>query len=229
MKEYTTLKVSPSQEVSTIKSLGRFGWELEETREVYNESQEIVGINESSKATVYGNGVVGGFLQGFTGNDGKVESKVNVQTRTNVTHFLSMRFSRETSSVNYEKLKALEEEYNKLYPKYKQKVTMTKSPVFTTFIAIMALIFVAFSLVRVFMGAATPEIWEMVVYVVVLIMAVMIPILMWKRYHNKHKKEVAENAEIEKCNTKAKEDYDKRRTEIEKEAEKLVEENSRAK
>ena len=88
MKEYKTLRVSPEEETDTLTAYARFGWKLEDSREVYNESQEIIGVDE--KVTSYGS-----FMRGFTGNDGKVETQV--RTKTNVTHYITLRFSRETS------------------------------------------------------------------------------------------------------------------------------------
>lgn len=81
MKEYKTEKVPPEKEGLMIQYYETFGWKLEETREVYNESQEIVGVDETVKSN-------NAFMRGFTCNDANVTT--NVRTRTNVTHFLSM-------------------------------------------------------------------------------------------------------------------------------------------
>ncbi len=58
MKEYKTLQVSPEKECETITECGAFDWKLEDTREVYNETQEILGVDE--KVTAYGS-----FMRGF--------------------------------------------------------------------------------------------------------------------------------------------------------------------
>lgn len=121
MKEYKTLKIAPEDEVTAIRYLETFGWKLEETREVYNESQEVVG----EKYTAYG-----GFMQGLTGNDGRVD----VETRTNVTHFLSMRFMRETTMKNYDKLSALQNEYDRL--EIEPLYDMPKKPILMTIIGL---------------------------------------------------------------------------------------------
>lgn len=121
MKEYKTLKVKPYEETDTIQYYETFGWKLDETREVYNESQEVVG----ERVTSYNS-----FMRGFTGNDGKVE----VQTQTNITHFLSMRFSRETSMLNYDKISALQQEFeNTNYEPYSEK---PEPPIIFTIVAI---------------------------------------------------------------------------------------------
>ncbi len=121
MKEYKTLKVKPFEETETIQYYESFGWKLDETREVYNENQEVVG----EKVTSYNS-----FMRGFTGNDGKVE----VQTRTNVTHFLTMRFSRDTNILNYDKISALQQEFEntEFEPHYENP----DSPVMLTIIAV---------------------------------------------------------------------------------------------
>lgn len=121
MKEYKTVKARPDEETDTLRFYETFGWKLDETREVYNESTEVVG----EKVTSYGS-----FMRGFTGNDGKVE----VETRKNVTHFLTMRFYRDTKMLNYEKIRALEQEFdNTDYVAYRE---MPDSPVMLTIIAI---------------------------------------------------------------------------------------------
>lgn len=121
MKEYKTLKVKPYEETETIQYYENFGWKLDETREVYNENKEVVG----QKVTSYNS-----FMRGFTGNDGKVE----VQTQTNVTHFLSMRFSRDTNIMNYDKISALQNEFENM--EFEPHHEAPDSPVMLTIIAI---------------------------------------------------------------------------------------------
>lgn len=93
MKEYKTLHVKPSDEESTIERLQYFGWVLEGSNEVYNEAHELVGVNVDSNVKSYG-----AFMQGWTGKAGKVERKVTYETKKNITHYISLRFSRETAS-----------------------------------------------------------------------------------------------------------------------------------
>ena len=131
MKEYKSLNVAPEEETEAIQYYETFGWKLDETREVYNESQKVVG----EKYTSYNS-----FMRGFTGNDGKVE----VQTRTAVTHFLSMRFSRETSMKNYDKLSALQNEYESL--EYLPHKDLPRKPILLTIVGLFGFISVALPL-----------------------------------------------------------------------------------
>lgn len=121
MKEYQTIKVRPYEETNMIQYMETFGWKLDETREIYNESQEVVG----STVTVNNS-----FMQGFTGND----ANVKVQTRTNVTHYLNMRFSRDTNMKHYDRISALQSEFESLdYLKHKE---MPSPPIVLTLVAI---------------------------------------------------------------------------------------------
>lgn len=56
MKEYKTLRVSPEDEAECIQEMETFGWKLEDSREIYNESEELVGVH--GKETVYGGGLL---------------------------------------------------------------------------------------------------------------------------------------------------------------------------
>ena len=78
MKEYKTMRISPDEEVSVIETLAVFGWKLEDSKEIYNESSEIVGVNVDTKVKTYGDGIIGGFMAGWNGDEGKVERNVAV-------------------------------------------------------------------------------------------------------------------------------------------------------
>ena len=215
MKEYKTVNVSPEEEETAIRYHETFGWKLEETREVYNESQEIVGVNE--KVTLYGDGVVGSFMRGFTGNDGKVERQV--QTRTNVTHFLAMRFSRETAMKNYQRLSELQEEFDTTdYINYQR---VPRKPIILTVIACIALAIIAVSLLQLAFGE-TAAVWEIVICVIVPIAAVLTIVLSWILYKKKHKKVIALNAAIAQRN----EEIQQRIDSILEEAQALAEESN---
>lgn len=160
MKEYQTFRVSPDKEAFMLQKMETFGWKAEDTREVYNESQEVVG--ETYKAN-------NSFMRGFTGNDGNV----TVHTRTNVTHYLSMRFSRETTMPNYTRLKALQDEFEGLafeFPK-----DMPTAPVLLTIVAILGL----------------PT-----------IILPIIAIVSWVRYPKKKQKVIEYNEEVDRINAR---------------------------
>lgn len=205
MKEYKTLQVSPEDEGETIIANGKFGWKLEDTREVYNESQEVLGVEE--KVTSYGS-----FMRGFTGNDGKIESQV--RTRTVVTHYLSMRFSRDTCMKNYDRLLKLEEKFNNppSEPEYlplkeqlpcKSYVHATK-PIFGTvlnFIVVLASVAV---LVYLLLNESTRSVgWAIAIDIGLPLVALIwtaIIVSRWKRYKKIHPQENEINAEIDKEN-----------------------------
>lgn len=225
MKEYKTLRVAPEEETGTLTAYAQFGWKLEDSREVYNESQEIIGVDE--KVTSYGS-----FMRGFTGNDGKVETQV--KTKTNVTHYITLRFSRETSIKDYAKLVALENEYfNPKEPVYialKQPVK-NKPPILFTVIAAIALIVVGISLIQIAAGVE-PELWEIVVCAAVAVIAIVGTVVSWVLYKKNYSKKAKqneiiaqENEEIEAENAKIKAEYNTGRDNLLAEVNKILEEN----
>lgn len=193
MKEFKTFRVSPEEENDVVTLYSRFGWVLEDSREVYNESQEIVGVNQ--KVTSYG-----AYMRGFTGNDGKVETEV--QTRTNVTHYITLRFSRETSIEGYGKLVNLENAFmNAEEPAYRPHVKPVKNspPIIVTVVAAIAIIVVIISLLQATAGVEG-ELWEYVVCAVVGVAAVLAIIISWVLYVKNKAKKAARNSEIFKEN-----------------------------
>ncbi len=215
MKEYKTLRVQPEQENAMIAEMESFGWKLEESREVYNESQELVGVHENSKTTVYGNGFIGGFMKGFTCNDGKVESQVTFETKKNVTHFLSMRFSRDQSLKNYDRLVNLENEFYRM-PQRGEYVKLSKKPVAQTF----ALIVIAFILIfqSIMAKAIVPIICTCLV-------AIAIIVLLWVVYSKKHKKQVEQNDKTQAENEKIIQAHRAKQKEIRIEVDEILQEN----
>ena len=223
MKEYKTMRVDPSEEVETIEALAVFGWKLEDSKEIYNESNEIVGINVDTKVKTYGDGIVGGFLAGWNGDEGKVKQNVTYETQKNVTHYVSMRFSRETSSKNYARLKQLEEEYY-VGADYKNYVPVPKKPVAFTVIATIALAIIIISLCTLFMGEKA-EIWEIIVCVLVPVVFIPLLIVFWSRYSKKSKFAARENSKISAYNQECQQAFEKRANEIVEECIRLNAEN----
>lgn len=225
MKEYKTMRVDPSEEVDVIEALAVFGWKLEDSKEIYNESNEIVGVNVDTKVKTYGDGVIGGFLAGWNGDEGKVERNVTYETRKNVTHYVSLRFSRETSSKNYERLKALEAEYYQ-GDGCKSYVQLPKKPVALTVIASIAFAIIIISLCTLFIGAKA-EIWEIIVCIAVPVIFIPLLIVFWKRYSKKNKAAIEENDKISAYNAERREAYEKRVKQIIEECVRLNEENDK--
>lgn len=227
MKEYKTMRVHPDDEVDTIESLAVFGWKLEDSKEIYNESNEVVGVNVDTQLKVkeYGDGIVGGFLAGWRGDEGKcnVERKVTYETKKNVTHYVSLRFSRETTSANYQRLKELEEEYRSGAGCKPILASPDKPKIFTVF-ACIVLAIILISLCTLFFGE-TAEIWEIVVCVVVPVVIIPILVVRWVNYAKKSKAVDKENAEIREYNRKRMEAFERRSNEIVEECIRLNESN----
>lgn len=225
MKEYKTLRVTPEEETDVITAYARFGWTLEDSREVYNESQEIVGVNE--KVTSYGS-----FMRGFTGNDGKVETQV--QTQTHVTHYITLRFAREAAMKGYERLVQLEAEFtNSQQPQYAplKPHVKNKPPIAVTSVAAVAIVIIIISLLQIVAGVK-PETWELIVCAVVGVAAVLAIILSWvlykKNYSAKERKNQAiarENEEIKAQNAKLEEEYNAKMNNLIAEANDIIREN----
>lgn len=103
MIEYRTENVDPRYEETATNMITSFGWQLINSEEIYNESTEIVGV----EARTYGDGLVGGFMKGFTGRDGTI----NVKKRKTVTNYIVLQFARDTEMPNYRRIVELEREY----------------------------------------------------------------------------------------------------------------------
>ncbi len=221
MKEYKTLKIDPSEEDKTITKMARFGWKVEDSREVYNESQRIVGIEGGTTHRSYGNGFAGGFMRGFTGNDGTSNTQMNILTDTDVTHFLSLRFSRDTTMKNYDRIKKLEEEYDTSRPQFKNSVSERKKPTGLTVVAVIAIII---SLLNLISNRSSLPPAGIVIFIVITIVSILVIVFAWSRYNKYHPIEVSKNKEIKKFNEDAINSYRKHMQEIEKEAVTLLEE-----
>lgn len=71
-----------------------FGWELENTREVYHESEKLLGAN-----------IV---------NSPYIGTRTTFETATEVTNYVTLRFSRDLQMRNYSRLATLQDEFESL-------------------------------------------------------------------------------------------------------------------
>lgn len=125
-----------------------FGWELVDAQEI-DTRQEVV---DGADVTMYGDGLVGSFMQGWTGKSGKVK----VKTHTVGDHYILLEFQRDKSMKDYDRLKALESKYESNMSEY--SASTPKKPFLSTFFAIG--IFAVFIIILVGMissGAAILE------------------------------------------------------------------------
>lgn len=169
MIEYRTERVDPQSESDVTEILGTFGWELVSSQEIYNESTEIVGVD----VKVYDDGLIGSFMQGFTGRDGKID----VRQRKNVTNYVILKFERDTEMPNYDKLSALNSEFES-----KLSVAEPKKPVKRTAITVIGTLLIIISVIMALVEGTSALIWEILVCVI--FPAIMIPITAvgWVKY-----------------------------------------------
>ena len=107
MYEYKSERVAPAQQNNLVNTYAAFGWELMSAQETYHENTEITGAH--AKARTYG-----AFMQGFTGDDGKVTTTID--TAKTVTNYVTLQFRRDTAIPNYAKLVELEHKAPDLFP-----------------------------------------------------------------------------------------------------------------
>ena len=186
MLEYQTLRVYPDQEAQTIRTLAKYGWKHEETREVFNQNDQLVGISAQSYTAYYDNGY------------GKTDSRYRLETQTNTTHFLSMRFSRDTSLKNYARLKELEQiDPMKDLPELKQEIKLTEKPVGFTVVLTLIAVFVTAIALSFILWENNPGLYPALIIPVIAVGAIAIK---WTKYLKAHPKEIAELEEIKKYN-----------------------------
>ena len=145
-----------------------------------------------------------------------------------------MRFSRETSIKDYDRLVAMENEFfNPKEPVYiaLKQLVKNKPPILFTVIAVIALIVVGISLIQIIAGVE-PELWEIVVCAAVAVIAIVGTVVSWVLYKKNYSKKAKqneiiaqENKEIEAENEKIKTEYNAERENLLVEVNKILEEN----
>ena len=206
MLEYKTLKCEPDGVDTLCQGMQVWGWKVEQTQEVYNENTEII----SNETRLVGR-------EDIFGNYHDVHYESNPITRTNVTHYVSIRFSRDKNMPNYDRIKALEEEY--YYPKEKSPYVEIRKPgsglpaVFGVFGALM------FVWVYALIGSLTSGLrlfQIMVIVALFVVLAIFIPIIVVVK--KKHKEKMQVYLQEQQKNEEAVMQYEKRiddrRTEI---------------
>ena len=172
MIEYRTERLSPQSEDSVTEILGTFGWQPVASQEIYNENTEVVGVDVS----VYGDGLVGSFMSGFTGRDGKI----NVRQRKTVTNYVVVKYARDTEMPNYEELKDLNDEFES-----KLNVPEPKKPVKRTAIAAIGIAIILISVIMALVQHTAAEIWEIIVCVVFPVVMIPVTVVGWVLYAKK--------------------------------------------
>ena len=169
MIEYRTERVDPQNESTVIDILQTFGWVLASSQEIYNESTEVVGVD----VKVYGDDFFGGFMQGWTGSDGKV----NVRQRKNITNYVVLKFERDTDMPNYSELSELNSEFDS-----KLNVVEPKKPIKRTVITAVGTIIILISIIMALIQGTSALLWEILVCVIFPIVMIPITALGWVKY-----------------------------------------------
>ena len=169
MIEYRTERVEPQNESTVIEILQTFGWILTSSQEIYNESTEVVGVD----VKVYDDGLVGSFMQGWTGSNGKV----NVRQRKNVTNYVVLKFERDTEMPNYYELSELNSEFDS-----KLNVVEPKKPMKRTVITAVGTLIIIISIIMALIQGTSALLWEILVCVIFPIVMIPITVLGWVKY-----------------------------------------------
>lgn len=167
MIEYRTERIDPRYEESTLKTYAAFGWTLIDSQEIYNENTEISGAEIKQ---------YGAFMQGYTGHVGKIDMK----STTRVTHFLSMRFGRDTQMHGYEQLRELEEKFYAC-----ASTPNPKTPVKRTAITVIGIILIVLSIIFAIVDGTQAEPWEIAVCIIFPLVFIPLTIFGWSQYRKR--------------------------------------------
>lgn len=169
MIEYRTERVAPGNENNVCDILSSFGWQLIDSQEIYHENTEISGV----EVKMYGDGLIGGFMKGFSGKDGEI----NVRQRKNVTNYVTLRFARDTAMPTYDRLNSLNAEFEQ-----KLRIDEPKKPLKRTIILAVGFLVLLVSVILALVEGNSAELWEIIAIAV--FSAVMIPLTVtgWIKY-----------------------------------------------
>ena len=202
MKEYRTERVSPEEESSIIMHYEAFGWKLENTREIYHESERLVGAN--IRNTEYS-----GLQTAFN-------------TETEVTNYVTLRFSRDMQMRNYLRLSALQDEFESLEePQQKEcPVKLHDKPKGWTILSCVAvLVVIAFIILT-----ATVDdnlLFVMIIVAIVAIFSIVVMIIKWVGYKTYYYSDLKKILSHQRQYESMVELYEKRREKILDEAVRL--------
>ena len=143
-----------------------FGRQLIDAQEVYNENTVIDGVDVHS---------YGAFMQGFTGNDGKI----NVRRHVDVTHYVIMKFARDTAMPYYDRLAELERTFENNLGISARRPNPPK--VFTGITAIGVILIVISVIMAVINGTAA-EGWEIAVCIGFPVITIPVTVVRGLRY-----------------------------------------------
>lgn len=209
MLEYKTLQCRPEQVDATCQAMQAWGWKVEQTQEVYNENTEVIS-NETYLAG----------KRDIFGNYYDLHYESNPITQKNVTHYISIRLSRNKNMPNYERIRQLEEEYYNPKEKSPYVAIAHPSSKVSTAVGILCLILFAwiFALIGSILSHSSSYL-TIVIVVLVVVIALFTPIIVVAHKNDKARLQIY-NQEVQK-NERAVEEYKKRleerRTQIIKE------------
>lgn len=169
MIEYRTERIFPQYQDSVTELLGVFGWSIVSSQEIYNESTDIVGVD----VKIYGDGFIGGFMQGFTGSSGTV----NVRQRKNISNYVVLNFARDTDMPNYARLRELNAEFESI-----MNAEEPKKPVKRTAVTVVGTLIIAVSIIMALINGTSALLWEIIVCVLFPLITVPLTAVGWVKY-----------------------------------------------
>ncbi len=174
MIEYQTVRVHPTEEQDTIELYGTFGWNLIDAQEVYSESTKI---NNADIQVYDDSSFTGTFMKGYTGKDGRI----NVNSYTKVTNYVTLRFSRDSDIKNYDEINELANEYDSL-----SECSEPKKPIMRTIIFALGMAFIIASVIMAIANHTVAEIWEIIVCVVFPLIMTPFIVIGWIGYKRRY-------------------------------------------
>lgn len=169
MIENRTERVTPEQEEDVISALANFGWQLADAQEIYSESTDIKGVS----VKFYDDGLIGGVMQGLTGNDGKID----VNTVKTVTNYVTLHFIRDTSMKYYQTLKEQEEIWAAAVFQEEPKKPVKRTAVCAVGFAIFLI-----SVILALINGTQAEIWEIFVSLAFAVIMIPYTVIGWKTF-----------------------------------------------
>ena len=171
MREYCTEKAHPADADTVANIMASFGWELIDADEIYNENTQVSGV----QVKLYGDDFFGGFMKGWTGNDGQV----NVKTYTTVTNYVTMRFVRDTEITDYDELNNLQNEFMH----YLGEMRMPEKPKKLVLAAVVVALFSLATIISIF--ESNVAVWAIIFPILAIVGSVLTIVFGWINYRKR--------------------------------------------
>lgn len=199
MKEYRTERVSPESESQKIMYYEAFGWVLENTQEVYHESEKLVRANTQNTE--------------FRGLE------TTFDTKTEVTNYVTLRFSRDLQMPHYARLVELQNKFEGLKKPQKTKcnVKVHEQPIGWTVLSCIAVLAVI-ALIILTVTVDSSLRFVLIIVALVAISPIVVTIVGWLEYKKYYYSDLEKILSHQMQYESMVELYDKRQKEIFNEA-----------